>query len=98
MEFRLRHSRPDRPADRTPDTPPHAPSGPACHRRHPHDGSPAAPRPVGRDPGQSGQPAGTPGGGLANTGVEAPWGIALAGGFLVVTGGLAFALRKRRTV
>ncbi len=52
----------------------------------------------GQPGAQPGQPAGTPGEGLANTGVEAPWGIALAGGFLVVAGGLAFALRKRRTV
>ena len=36
-------------------------------------------------------------GALAATGAQAPWGIALAGGFLVVAGGLAFALRRRRT-
>ncbi|WP_230009843.1 LPXTG cell wall anchor domain-containing protein, partial [Microbacterium sp. Bi128] len=34
---------------------------------------------------------------LAATGAQAPWGLALAGGFFVVAGGLAFALRKRRT-
>ncbi|KQR25899.1 choice-of-anchor I family protein [Microbacterium sp. Leaf151] len=45
----------------------------------------------------SGQAAGTrPGSGLAVTGAEMPWGIALAGGFLVVAGGLAAALRRRR--
>ncbi|MCI9859274.1 choice-of-anchor I family protein [Microbacterium proteolyticum] len=45
----------------------------------------------------SGQAAGTrPGSGLAVTGAEMPWGIALAGGFLVVAGGLAVALRRRR--
>ena len=48
-------------------------------------------------PAAPGQPT-NPGGKLANTGVEAPWGVALAGGFLVVAGGLAFALRRRRTV
>ncbi|MEV8240669.1 choice-of-anchor I family protein [Microbacterium testaceum] len=49
-------------------------------------------------PAAPGQPT-SPGGKLANTGVEAPWGVALAGGFLVVAGGLAFALlRRRRTV
>ncbi|MDR6689263.1 2',3'-cyclic-nucleotide 2'-phosphodiesterase (5'-nucleotidase family) [Microbacterium sp. 1154] len=36
-------------------------------------------------------------GALAATGAQAPWGIALAGGFLVVAGGLAFAMRRRRT-
>lgn len=36
-------------------------------------------------------------GALAATGAQTPWGIALAGGFLVVAGGLAFALRRRRT-
>jgi 2',3'-cyclic-nucleotide 2'-phosphodiesterase (5'-nucleotidase family) len=35
-------------------------------------------------------------GALAVTGSELPWGIALAGGFLLVAGGLAFALRSRR--
>ncbi len=35
---------------------------------------------------------------LAATGAQGPWGIALAGGMLVVAGGLAFALRRRRTV
>jgi 5'-nucleotidase len=35
-------------------------------------------------------------GALAATGSEAPWGIALAGGFLLVAGGLAVALRRRR--
>ncbi|MDQ1115637.1 LPXTG-motif cell wall-anchored protein [Microbacterium testaceum] len=48
-------------------------------------------------PAAPGQPT-NPGGKLANTGAEAPWGVALAGGFLVVAGGLAFALRRRRTV
>lgn len=65
-------------------------------------GEQPAPGEPGAQPGQPGtqpgRPAGNPGGDLANTGVEAPWGIALAGGFLVVAGGLAFALRKRRTV
>lgn len=37
-------------------------------------------------------------GALAATGAELPWGIALGAGFLLVAGGLAFALRKRRTV
>ncbi|WP_394684856.1 choice-of-anchor I family protein [uncultured Microbacterium sp.] len=37
-------------------------------------------------------------GSLAATGAQGPWGIALAGGMLVVAGGLAFALRRRRTV
>lgn len=36
-------------------------------------------------------------GALAVTGAETPWGIALAGGMLVIAGGLAFALRRRRT-
>jgi LPXTG-motif cell wall-anchored protein len=53
---------------------------------------PGAPGPDAENPGQR------PGQGLANTGAEAPWGLALAGGFLVVAGGLAFALRRRRTV
>lgn len=35
---------------------------------------------------------------LAATGAQAPWGLALAGGMFVVAGGLAFALRRRRTV
>lgn len=56
----------------------------------------------GVQPGQPGAQPGNagvrPGNGLAVTGTELPWGIALAGGFLVVAGGLAFALRKRRTV
>ena len=56
----------------------------------------------GEQPGTPGpdaeQPGQRPGQGLANTGVEAPWGLALAGGFLMVAGGLAFALRRRRTV
>ncbi|SDO28296.1 LPXTG-motif cell wall anchor domain-containing protein [Microbacterium sp. ru370.1] len=58
------------------------------------------PAPAPGQPGeQPGRPSGErPGGGLANTGAEAPWGLALAGGFLVVAGGLAFALRKRRAV
>ncbi len=54
----------------------------------------------GIQPGQQaeGQSGARPGGDLATTGAQAPWGIALAGGFLVVAGGLAFALRRRRTV
>ncbi|MDQ1085295.1 MULTISPECIES: choice-of-anchor I family protein [Microbacterium] len=47
-------------------------------------------------PGQSGAAGTRPGSGLAVTGTEMPWGIALAGGFLVVAGGLAAALRRRR--
>ncbi|WP_396645499.1 choice-of-anchor I family protein [Microbacterium sp.] len=35
---------------------------------------------------------------LATTGAQAPWGLALAGALLLVGGGLAFALRGRRTV
>ncbi|MFJ4036533.1 choice-of-anchor I family protein [Microbacterium sp. NPDC090007] len=34
---------------------------------------------------------------LAATGAQGPWGLALAGGMFVVAGGLAFALRRRRT-
>lgn len=68
----------------------------------PEPGQPSAeptPAPAPGEPGaQPGRPAGNPGSGLANTGVEAPWGIALAGGFLVVAGGLLFALRRRRSV
>ncbi|MFG6444952.1 choice-of-anchor I family protein [Microbacterium sp. P07] len=37
-------------------------------------------------------------GALAATGSEMPYGIALGAGFLLVAGGLVFALRKRRTV
>ncbi|PVW03918.1 bifunctional metallophosphatase/5'-nucleotidase [Microbacterium sp. Gd 4-13] len=37
-------------------------------------------------------------GALAATGAELPWGIAFGAGFLLIAGGLAFALRKRRTV
>ncbi|WP_292705843.1 LPXTG cell wall anchor domain-containing protein, partial [Microbacterium sp. SCN 71-17] len=37
-------------------------------------------------------------GALATTGTEVPWGLALGGAFFLVAGGLAFALRKRRTV
>ncbi|MDQ1124305.1 choice-of-anchor I family protein [Microbacterium trichothecenolyticum] len=44
------------------------------------------------------QPGARPGQNLATTGAEAPWGIALAGVFLVVAGGLAFVLRRRRAV
>lgn len=45
----------------------------------------------------SASPSATAGkGALAKTGAEMPWGIALAGGFLVVAGGLAAALRRRR--
>jgi 2',3'-cyclic-nucleotide 2'-phosphodiesterase (5'-nucleotidase family) len=52
------------------------------------------------EPTQSPTPTATPGtaGSLATTGTELPWGLALGGGFLVVAGGLAFALRKRRAV
>jgi 5'-nucleotidase len=35
-------------------------------------------------------------GALAATGTEAPWGVALGGAFLLVAGGLAYALRRRR--
>lgn len=68
----------------------------------PEPGQPSAeptPVPAPGQPGtQPGQPGAQPGGSLATTGAEAPWGLALAGGFLVVAGGLAFALRRRRTV
>lgn len=37
-------------------------------------------------------------GALAATGAELPWGLALGGAFLLVAGGLAFALRRRRSV
>nr|WP_154924261.1 choice-of-anchor I family protein [Microbacterium testaceum] len=40
--------------------------------------------------------AGSGTGALAKTGAELPWGIALAGGFLLVAGGVAAALRRRR--
>lgn len=53
-------------------------------------GTPSTP---GTQPGNAGA---RPGGSLAVTGAEMPWGIALAGGFLVVAGGLAVALRRRR--
>jgi LPXTG-motif cell wall-anchored protein len=50
---------------------------------------------AGQDPIQVGVTVVAPGA-LAATGGEAPWGIALGGAFLLVAGGLAFALRKRR--
>jgi hypothetical protein len=49
---------------------------------------------AGQDPIQVGVTVVRPGA-LAVTGAELPWGIALAGAFLVVAGGLAFALRRR---
>ncbi|MBB3157907.1 2',3'-cyclic-nucleotide 2'-phosphodiesterase (5'-nucleotidase family) [Microbacterium proteolyticum] len=62
--------------------------------------APVQPGDPGVQPGQPGaQPVGAgtrPGSGLAVTGAEMPWGIALAGGFLVVAGGLAAAIRCRR--
>ncbi|KQT75542.1 choice-of-anchor I family protein [Microbacterium sp. Leaf436] len=61
-------------------------------------GAEPTPAPGQPAPGQPapGQPSGDrPGSDLANTGAQAPWGLALAGGFLVVAGGLAFALRRR---
>ena len=48
--------------------------------------------------GQSGGSSASAGGALATTGTQVPWGLALAGSFFLVAGGLAFALRKRRTV
>ena len=36
-------------------------------------------------------------GALAATGAELPWGIALGGAFLLVAGGVAFAIRRRQT-
>jgi 2',3'-cyclic-nucleotide 2'-phosphodiesterase (5'-nucleotidase family) len=59
----------------------------------PTPGQSGAPGTPGTQPGNTGA---RPGGSLAVTGAEMPWGIALAGGFLVVAGGLAAALRRRR--
>ncbi|WP_125133033.1 choice-of-anchor I family protein [Microbacterium sp. 10M-3C3] len=51
---------------------------------------------AGQDPIQVGVTVVRPGA-LAATGAETPWGIALAGALLLVAGGLAVTLRKRRT-
>jgi hypothetical protein len=59
----------------------------------PTPGPSTPPTPV--DPGGLPPAAGAQTGGLAITGSEVPWGVALAGGFLLVAGGLAFALRSR---
>ncbi|WP_285137637.1 choice-of-anchor I family protein [Microbacterium sp. lyk4-40-TSB-66] len=61
--------------------------------QRPTPGQSGTPGTPGTQPGNTGA---RPGGGLAVTGAEMPWGIALAGGFLVVAGGLAVALRRRR--
>ncbi|MGC0369420.1 choice-of-anchor I family protein [Microbacterium sp. SLBN-111] len=55
------------------------------------------PTPTPASTSTPGATAGRPGS-LATTGTELPWGLALGGAFLVVAGGLAFVLRKRRTV
>jgi hypothetical protein len=63
----------------------------------PDPGQTAGPGVLPAQPGaQPGNAGVRPGSGLAVTGAELPWGIALAGGFLVVAGGLATALRRRR--
>jgi 2',3'-cyclic-nucleotide 2'-phosphodiesterase (5'-nucleotidase family) len=63
----------------------------------PDPGQTAGPGVLPAQPGaQPGNAGVRPGSGLAVTGAELPWGIALAGGFLVVAGGLAAALRRRR--
>lgn len=50
---------------------------------------------AGEDPIQVGVTVLTPGA-LAATGTQLPWGLALSGAFLVVAGGIAFTMRKRR--
>ncbi len=67
----------------------------------PGTGTPGTGTPGTGTPGTgagSGSGSGSSGGGLALTGADAPWGIALGGAVLLIAGGAAFVLRRRREV
>ncbi|MFS0734875.1 choice-of-anchor I family protein [Microbacterium sp. 1P10UB] len=59
-------------------------------------GTPGTPGAGSAGSGSAGSGAG--GTGLALTGADVPWGLALGGAFLVIAGGAAFVLRRRRGV